>query len=130
MTTIRKPPGSAAAPPRQRSADRPDAGERYGSPQSDGRAGEGRPDPASAEALITEAPSAEALAAEAPVPQASVAQAPVAPPAPEEHKKSLFNVREAAAYGSTLFGLACLVKVYGVARYSGSTTAALISTAP
>jgi uncharacterized protein YggT (Ycf19 family) len=47
-----------------------------------------------------------------------------------EHKKSLVNLREAAAYGSTVFGLACLVKVYGVARYSSSTTAALITTAP
>jgi hypothetical protein len=35
-----------------------------------------------------------------------------------------------AAYASTFFGLACLIKVYAVSRYSTTTTAALITTAP
>lgn len=40
------------------------------------------------------------------------------------------SLRELAAYSSTLFGLLCLIKVYGVARYSTTTTATLVTTAP
>jgi hypothetical protein len=40
------------------------------------------------------------------------------------------SLREFMAYGSTLVALLCLIKVYGVSRYSTTTTAALVVTAP
>ncbi|HET9658428.1 MAG TPA: hypothetical protein VFP72_23955 [Kineosporiaceae bacterium] len=40
------------------------------------------------------------------------------------------SLREIATYSSSLFGLLCLIKVYGVARYSTTTTATLVTTAP
>jgi hypothetical protein len=51
-------------------------------------------------------------------------------PAPGEDKAPLVTFREMATYGSTFFGLVCLVKVYGVSRYSTTTTTALVTTAP
>lgn len=59
-----------------------------------------------------------------------VAEVAEAAEAVEDLKNSLVNFREMAAYASTFFGLACLVKVYGVSRFSTTTTAALITTAP
>lgn len=58
-----------------------------------------------------------------------VGDGPVGNP-PGEDKASVVSIRELAAYASTLFGLACLIKVYAVSRYSTTTTTALISTAP
>jgi hypothetical protein len=74
----------------------------------------------------------KSLARGVPAPRPEVADdvAPSGPALPVENKTSLVNLRETAAYASTFFGLACLVKVYGVARYSTTTTTALITTAP
>jgi hypothetical protein len=49
---------------------------------------------------------------------------------PEAGNTSKLSLKEIATYSSTLVGLLCLIKVYGVAHYSTTTTATLITTAP
>ncbi len=55
---------------------------------------------------------------------------PPAGPASRGHRPVGISVKEIAAYSSTFLALMCLIKVYGVARYSSTTTASLITTAP
>jgi hypothetical protein len=117
MTTMRTPPASGL--PRQR----PDGG------------AAAEPDPADTETPAptdteTPAPTDTETPAPADAETPAPADAAAGDTTPSREERSPINLREIAAYTSTFFGLACLVKVYGVSRFSTTTTAALITTAP